>query len=215
MHYRINDIIIRSELAAKSPSQPNSYVLKYISSLSSDFTVLDYGCGKLRYSIPISKRVKKTVAVDSLEQIDSNKKIGKKYCKPRDLCDDNLLVLALNEMDWGKKQFDVVFCTNVLSAIPFEKERLELLIKSKNVLNNNGILFVSVQYRNSYFKCYDERKTVKKYNDGWLIKMKSKNQYAFYAALSPEYIVELCKKAGYTSFNIHKKDGSCFIEATY
>lgn len=211
MHYQINDITIKSELAAKPPSQTNKNVLQYISLLSNEYEVLDYGCGKLRYSIPISQKVKRVIAIDSKEQVDTYKKIGNRYCRPRDMSNSNLTVLSIEEMKWNESKFDVVFCTNVLSAIPFENERLKLLINAKKVLKNNGTLFISVQYRNSYFKSYSQRKDVIKYNDGWLIKKKSKNQYAFYAELSPDYIVELCKKAGYSSFSIRKKDGSCFI----
>ena len=69
-------------------------------------------------------------------------------------------------MKWDKPKFDVVFCTNVLSAIPFENERLKLLKNAKKVLKTGGTLFVSVQYRNSYFKDYSRRKDVIKYNDG-------------------------------------------------
>lgn len=211
MHYQINDIIIKSELAAKPPSQTNKNVLQYISLLSNEYEVLDYGCGKLRYSIPISQKVKRVIAIDSKEQVDTYKKIGNRYCRPRDMSDSNLTVLSIDEMKWDESKFDVVFCTNVLSAIPFENERLKLLTNAKKVLKINGTLFISVQYRNSYFKSYGQRKDVIKYNDGWLIKKKSKNQYAFYAELSPDYIVELCKKVGYSSFFIRKKDGSCFI----
>lgn len=213
MHYQINDITIKSELAAKPLSQTNKYVLQYISLLSNECEVLDYGCGKLRYSIPISKKVKGVVAIDSKEQVDSYKKIGDRYCRPRDMSDSHLAVLSIDEMKWDKPKFDVVFCTNVLSAIPFENERLKLLKNAKKVLKTGGTLFVSVQYRNSYFKDYSRRKDVIKYNDGWLIKKKAKNQYAFYAELSSDYIVELCKKVGYSSFLIRKKDGSCFINA--
>lgn len=215
MHYQINGHIIKSELAAKPLAQTNKYVLEYISSLPKQHTVLDYGCGKLRYSIPLSKRVKSVVAIDSSEQIDSSKKIGNNYCKPRECSNNNLSVISLDEMNWDNDQFDIVFCTNVLSAIPFESERLKLLKRTKCVLKPSGTLFISVQYRNSYFKEYRTRRDVDRYKDGWIIKMKSKNQYAFYAELTSDYIVELCKKVGYTSFSVKKKDGSCFIEAKY
>lgn len=214
MHYQIYDIIVKSELAAKPLSQTNKYVIDYILNLSKDFYALDYGCGRLRYSLPISKVVRKTVAVDSIEQIDSYKKIGDQYGRPRDFCSDKLLVMSIDEMDWNTPQFDIVFCTNVLSAIPFETKRVELLQNAKSVLKRNGILFISVQYRNSYFKEYSSREDVIGYNDGWLIKTKTANQYAFYAGLSAEYVIGLCKKVGFTSFRIKKHDGSCFIEAS-
>lgn len=215
MHYQINNIIIKSELAAKPISQTNKYVIEYISKLPADSYVLDYGCGKLRYSLPISRKVKQTIAIDSSEQIDTYKKIGDRYCKPRDLSNNKLLVLSIDEMNWDKTRFDVIFCTNVLSAIPFEDVRLELLKNAKRVLKKSGTLFISVQYRNSYFKEYSRRKDVIKYDDGWLIMTKSNNQYAFYAELSSDYIINLCKQVGYSTFFVKKKDGSCFIEARF
>lgn len=211
MHYVINDIIIKSELAAKPLSQTNKYILNYISNLPKEYSVLDYGCGKLRYSIPLAKQVSNVVAVDSTEQINMFQKIGNKICRPRDILMNNLKIRSLGEMDWNKKAFDLIFCTNVFSAIPFEQARLELIQNAKSVIKPAGTFFISVQYRNSYFNTYKTREDVKQYNDGWIIP--KKNIFAFYAPITPEYIVELCKKVGFLSFFVTKHDGSCFIEA--
>ena len=50
MHYTINEYLIKSENAALSYQQTNSQVLKYIDALPNDINILDYGCGKCRYS---------------------------------------------------------------------------------------------------------------------------------------------------------------------
>lgn len=92
MHYKINDGIIESELAAKSTRQPNKQVLKYINTLSSDEVVLDYGCGKLRYTIPLSKQVKKVVAIDSLEQLSKRQIINGKMMRLLDFYDEAISI---------------------------------------------------------------------------------------------------------------------------
>ena len=157
MHYQTNEFIVESELAAKPLSQTNKVVLEFIANLPNHYRVLDYGCGKLRYAIPLASHVKSVVAIDSQDQVYSRKKIGDRVLAPCDIDIDNLLVTSVDDDRWKKQDYDVVFCTNVLSAIPFEKERFEIIENSKNVLKEKGYLFISVQYRNSYFIKYKSR----------------------------------------------------------
>lgn len=205
MHYRINDWIVKSEYAAKSQKEPNQFVLNYISQIPKESCVLDYGCGKLRYSIPLSERVKQVIAVDSNEQL---KLLNSSFIESI----NNLRVLSLDSPEWFNSKYDIVFCTNVLSAIPYETERKKLLSNAKAVLKPNGLLFLTVQYRNSYFSQYQYREDTIKYNDGWLIQSKSRNRCSFYALLSAEYITSLCRSAGFKTIDVKKKDGSCFLE---
>ena len=155
MHYKINDGIIESELAAKSTRQPNKQVLKYINTLSSDEVVLDYGCGKLRYTIPLSKQVKKVVAIDSLEQLSKRQIINGKMMRLLDFYDEAISIYSIDSVEWRNQQYDTIFCTNVLSAVPYYIERLQILKNAKSVLKDSGVLFISTQYRNSYFNTYN------------------------------------------------------------
>ena len=212
MHYKIKDYVIESELAAKSVLQPNQNVLNYISNIPSFYTVLDYGCGKLRYTLPLSKRVKKVVAIDSAEQIKKLQIINGQRTSLSEVKIDNVTVCALEDSKWRAEAYDLVLCTNVLSAIPFESIREEVIRNACSVLKETGQLYITVQYRNSYFSQYNQRQDVKKFEDGWLI-LKNKQRGMFYAPLTSDYIVKLCQKNGFTNFHICNKDGSCYITA--
>ena len=212
MHYKIKEYVIESELAAKSVLQPNQNVLKYISNIPSFYTVLDYGCGKLRYTLPLSKRVKKVVAIDSAEQIKKLQIINGQRTSLSEVKIDNVTVCALEDSKWRAEAYDLVLCTNVLSAIPFESIREEVIRNACSVLKETGQLYITVQYRNSYFSQYNQRQDVEIFEDGWLI-LKNKQRGMFYAPLTSDYIVKLCQKSGFTNFHICNKDGSCYITA--
>ena len=212
MHYKIKEYVIESELAAKSVLQPNQNVLKYISNIPSFYTVLDYGCGKLRYTLPLSKRVKKVVAIDSAEQIKKLQIINGQRTSLSEVKIDNVTVCALEDSKWRAEAYDLVLCTNVLSAIPFESIREEVIRNACSVLKETGQLYITVQYRNSYFSQYNQRQDVEIFEDGWLI-LKNKQRGMFYAPLTSDYIVKLCQKSGFTNFHICNKGGSCYITA--
>lgn len=212
MHYKINEFLIKSELAAKSVHQPNQYVLKFIEQIPRNFIVLDYGCGKLRYSIPLAKRVSEVVAIDSREQILKFQIINGKKTTLEDICFENIQIYSIDNDIWEKKNYDLVFCTNVLSAIPYEHIRLELLKKAVSVLKKEGVIFIAVQYRNSFFSKYKTRSDAKPFGEGWLIR-KNNTEAFYYAPLSPEYIVSLCEKVGLYNINVKKHDGSCYVTA--
>ncbi len=212
MHYTINDYIIESELSAKPTSQTNKYLVDIINKLPNNYQVLDYGCGKLRYSIPLAKRVKTVVAVDSSFQIDKPQKINTFYGPPRDYELDGLKVCDISSDSWKKEKYDAVFCINVMSAIPYDNERFTIIQNSKEILKPHGFLLIAVQYRNSYFNAYKVRNDTKAYHDGWLIK-RAKNKFSFYGMPKSEYISNLCYKAGFKSIKIKRHDGSYYIWA--
>lgn len=212
MHYCVNEYIIESELSAKSTKQPNKVVLNFISNLPSHYEVLDYGCGKLRYSIPLSYQTSNVIAIDSTHQIEKKQIIEDRVIAPKEYATNKLKVYDINSKSWKCKKYDIVFCTNVLSAIPDDEERLKILDNSKYVLKSSGYIYIVVQYRNSYFDFYQSRKSAIKYNDGWLIKRKG-NKYAFYGIVTSEKIIKLCNKAGFNNYEVAKHDGSCYIKA--
>ena len=125
---------------------------------------------------------------------------------------DNVTVCALEDSKWRAESYDLVLCTNVLSAIPFESIREEVISNACSVLKETGQLYITVQYRNSYFSQYNQRQDVTKFEDGWLI-LKNNQRGMFYAPLTSDYIVKLCQRNGFTNFHIYNKDGSCYITA--
>lgn len=212
MHYHVNEYIIESELSAKSTKQTNKVVLDFISKLPPHYEVLDYGCGKLRYSIPLAYQTSKVIAIDSNHQIEKMQIINEKFIAPKEYPLKNLMVQDINSSGWKQKKYDIVFCTNVLSAVPNDEERLKILCNSKSVLKKSGYIYIVVQYRNSYFKRYPSRKGAIKYNDGWLIK-RNDNKYSFYGLVTSEKIIKLCIEAGFNYYEMAKHDGSCYIKA--
>lgn len=211
MHYIVDDHIIESELAAKSYKQPNKHILQYITQLPQYNKILDYGCGRLRYVIPLSEHTDEIFAIDSEEQI-SRITTFKQIDEILKQCGCKVNICSIESSKWTEQKYGLIFCTNVLSAIPFEEERIKLLKNAKNVLNDDGHIFISVQYRNSYFSEYAHREDTFVYEDGWMIKRPSGKCY-FYAPLKADYIVDLCKKVGMNNCIVWKRDGSCFIEA--
>ncbi len=215
MHYLIADSLVESELAAKSTKQTNKYMLNYIYHLSNTSLVLDYGCGKLRYTIHLAKKVSKVIAIDSLFQLDKKQVIDGIYTTVRLYTNDylnNTSIFDVNSDAWQQIRYDIVFCINVLSAVPNDEDRLKILRNARSVLSKNGYIFISVQYRNSYFSDYNKRANVKTYNDGWLIQRKGRS-YSFYGILSEEKLNNLCDQSGLSIRKIKKHDGSIFIEA--
>ena len=213
MHYKIADGIIESELAAKSIRQPNRLVIEFIQSLSPSEVVLDYGCGKLRYTIPLANQVKTVVAIDSIEQLSKRQIIADEFTTLLEYRRDNVIICPIDSGEWRNLKYDTILCTNVLSAIPDHQERRQILKNIKSVIKQNGIIFFSTQYRNSYFKTYDNRIDIQKYNDGWLMP-RAKNKYCFYAPLNAKAITTLCVEEGLHVIRTYKRDGSCFIIAT-
>lgn len=212
MHYNLGEYIVESELAAKPISQTNSVILKLINELPNEVCVLDYGCGKLRYSIPLASRASKVIAIDSAFQVDKKQQIGSCYTSPKEYHIDNLFVYDLEDTAWKNYIYDVVLCTNVLSAIPLNEYRLHILQNAYEVLSDEGFLIISIQYRNSYFSAYKSRKDVIRYNDGWLIK-RSGNKYAFYGMPSAKTVSDLCYKVGFQHCEVKSQDGTYFIKA--
>lgn len=121
---------------------------------------MDYGCGKLRYSIPLANRVETVVGIDS-------------------------------KFQWGKKQ---------------------IINRVKGVLKEKGYIFITVQYRNSYFSKYVLRADLIRYHDGWLLP-RNNCKCSFFGLVTVEKITDLCSNVGLDIFGIKRYDGSLFIKA--
>ncbi|WP_278548461.1 class I SAM-dependent methyltransferase [Paraclostridium bifermentans] len=211
MHYKINDKLIKSEYAAKSIKQANKEVLKIINELPNDIVTLDYGCGKLRYTIHLSKKVKHVYSVDSNEQINRKQLIKDAKTTVKDYSNrlDNVTVFSLEDNGWKKNKYDFIICCNVLSAIPIYRERIVIFKNIKKLLSNNGKALISTQYSNSYFNEYKIRKDCKKYYDGWIIN--GKKNTAFYGIITLEKMIYYATKVGLNVEKSYKKNGSAYL----
>ena len=212
MHYNINnDIIIKSENAAKSYTQPNKYLLELINDFANVNRVLDYGCGKLRYTIPLCKLAKEVIAIDSNEQILRKQKIWNEMTSVMIYSNtiDNLEVYSLNDTTWKEYKYDFILCSNVLSAIPYDLDRIKVLNNIKNIIAYKGKALITTQYRNSYFTLYKMREGSIKYHDGWIIKNGS--SFSFYGLISVKRLINYCIKAGLIVDDVIIHDGSAFV----
>jgi len=115
--------------------------------------VLAYGCGKLRYTIPLCKLAREVIAIDSEEQITRKQEIWKEKTSIIDYSNkvSNLKIYSIRETRWENYKYDFILCSNVLSAIPYDSERIKVLKNIERLLNYKGKALITTQYRNSYF----------------------------------------------------------------
>jgi hypothetical protein len=173
MHYKYQDIIIKSENSAKPFSTPSKTMLSLFDEfIRKSDTVLDFGCGKLRYTIPLSKLAKRVIGVDSKEQLTRVIKISGEtttlveYAKKF----KNVELHILCSPDWKNIKYDKFVLAHVLSSIPFEEERIKVVKTLRDVMVENSTLLACTNHRLSYFKKWDQSDRVIKYNNGYLVK---------------------------------------------
>jgi 2-polyprenyl-3-methyl-5-hydroxy-6-metoxy-1,4-benzoquinol methylase len=217
MHYALGSgIIVKSENAALTTKQTNKVVLKYISELSSNLVALDYGCGKLRHSIPLYEKAKNLSVIDSDIQINRLQRINgirTSVISYVQLYMPKAKAFAINSFLWPAQAYDFILCTNVLSAIPDYSERQKILNNIKKMLKPGGKALISVQYSNSYFKTYQNNPAATCFLDGWLIKRKDKT-YSFYGIISKDELINMCVSSNLSILNKYQSDGSIYIEVS-
>jgi SAM-dependent methyltransferase len=159
--------------------------------------VLDFGCGKLRYTIPIAARVRHVTAVDSTVQLQRQQLVAGIHTSVSEYVTDNLAnarAVCVADPTWRNRKYDYVLCANVLSSIPNQGRRVKLLKDLKAVLRNKGRLLVVVQYRNTYFSAFQTNPNAVRHYDGWLV---TRGRYAsFYGLIAPTRLARLCKSVG-------------------
>ena len=173
MRYKVKGIEIRSENAARSGSQASRFVLEWINSNEIVKSALDYGCGKLRYSIKLSRHCNRLTLVDSEIQLNRIQRIGGELTTIRDYVDNylkNARVLTIEEFFIDPEEYDLVLCANVLSTIPIPSVRSKVLRRLYHVLSVNGICLFVTQFRNSYFKKISLSNGAFNHLDGWILK---------------------------------------------
>lgn len=212
MHYKINEkIVVSSENAALSTQRVNKEIEKTILQLPKNCNALDYGCGKLRHTLVLSKVVNRVVAIDSEEQLCRNQIINGKRTSVYSYVSEMLNVEVYNTISpaWRNKEYDFILCSNVLSAIPIEETRINVLKDIFSCLKPHGKALISLQYRNTYYKQYSARDNVIEYNGGWIIRVK--NQYRYYGIIMPERLLGLLCSIGFQIDKEKRKDGSIYI----
>jgi 2-polyprenyl-3-methyl-5-hydroxy-6-metoxy-1,4-benzoquinol methylase len=145
--------------------------------------VLDYGCGKLRYSSQLVKRCKRLTLVDSGVQLDRLQTISGRQTTVRHFAGKRWAtcrVLTIEEFQKERLTYDFILCSNVLSAIPVKSVRSKVLYSLHKALDPSGSCLFVTQYRNSDFRKMAASKLSSKHLDGWIL---NTSRGAFYYGL--------------------------------
>jgi 2-polyprenyl-3-methyl-5-hydroxy-6-metoxy-1,4-benzoquinol methylase len=214
VRYRFKGVELRTENAAKPYRQRSKFLCSEISRIPSDAIALDYGCGKFRYTIPLSRRLRHVCAVDSRHQLEREQQIANRRMSLQEYARRYLKNVSVSEIDsahWRRKKFDFVLCANVLSVIPHRADRISVLRNLRRVLKKNGTLFVSTQYRNSYFNHWRSSPLATWARDGWFVK--GIRGASIYAIIPPKKLGDLCRAAGLKVIRVGSKGEIAFVIA--
>jgi Methyltransferase domain len=158
---------------------------------------LDFGCGKFRYTIPLSRQANSVYAVDSHYQIERIQRICGKQLSLIAYARKNLPnvnVMDVNTKTWRQRRYDFVLCANVLSVMPTTGSRLKALVLLRGCLKSSGVLLVCTQFRNTHFDGWASNPQARWHKGGWLVC--GRRGYSFYAILPPAKLTRLCRAAG-------------------
>lgn len=197
MRYLVNGTVVDSHNAARSVSQPSAYLASFVRSQVRQPCAVDYGCGKLRYVSPLSETFDHVHVLDSQAQMGRRQRIGSKLTTIPEYVKNhyaNVTAHTLESTSWADLQADFVLCANVLSAIPFRNERIEVLRRIRGLCNPSGEVLLVTQYRNSYFLSYRTRPNSMKHEGGYLITCGSRAFY--YCCLPGSILSDYCMEAG-------------------
>jgi len=199
MRYKVNGKIIRSENSAKPTNTASKLVLEHIDALPREYNVLDMGCGKLRHTIPLSKRVAHVTAVDSKEQVYRKQVIaGKKSISIYEYADrylPNVTIATIGNTRWKRSRFDFVLIAHVLSAIPDIIARINVLRDGANVLKRRtGHMLIVTNFSNTRFRAWEKASRATAYLDGWIIE--NKKGVSFFGLISVHELIRYCLEIG-------------------
>ncbi len=214
MRYKFKGVELRTENAAKPYRQASKWLIDQISQVPSDAVVLDYGCGKFRYTIPLSRRAKHVCAVDSLYQIDREQQIVNRRTNLREYARKylkNVTVYDVYSEVWRQMRFDFILCANVLSVIPRRAERIKVLRGLARVLKPDGRILASTQFRNTHFKQWETNPNATWVRDGWFIT--GRRGASFYAIIFPKKLGQLCRAAGLSLIRLGSRGETAFAFA--
>ena len=219
MRYKVNGKIIKSENSAKPTSTASKIVLEYIDALPGDHRVLDMGCGKLRHTIPLSKRVAHVTAVDSTEQVYRKQVIaGKKAISIYEYANrylPNVTVATIDNARWKRSRFDFVLIAHVLSAIPDIQARINVLRDGANVLKRRtGHMLIVTNYSNTRFRAWEKASRATAHLDGWIIE--NKRGTSFFGMIPVHETVKYCVEIGLRITQSRTVDGRiAIVEAAH
>jgi SAM-dependent methyltransferase len=214
VRYKFKGVELRTENAAKPHRQRSSWLVDQISQIPTSAVVLDYGCGKFRYTISLSRRVRHVCAVDSSFQIEREQQIANRRTNLREYARRYLKNVSVREIGsdgWRRQRYDFILCANVLSVIPLKSVRLKVLRQLRRMLKSTGQLLVSTQFRNTHFRGWEEARNTTWVRDGWFVN--GVRGASFYAIIPPKKLSQLCRAAGLVVSRMGSKGETGFVFA--
>lgn len=215
MEYKVKNKLYRSQNAAKSFHYKQKDLVKILLEETGKYEyALDYGCGKLRYLDNMLKLTDRLYLLDSDEQLLRKQKIHEKYTSIKEYVKfiKKVKIIRLLEINNYKNRFDFILLSNVLSCVPTQKERLNILLNIENILNKKGKALIVVQYRNPEFDKYKDKQDAIKLNNGYLFK--SRGQSHYYAIIDVVQLNKLIKKTSLTIIESIELNGRLFCWVT-
>lgn len=173
-------------------------MLHWIQALPRRATGLDLGCGKLRYTVPLAKRISSVTAVDSSIQLNRKQRLFGKVRSVREYASKrlpNVRICDLDNVSWRSKRYQIILCSNVLSAVPCRKTRKALMAAAYSCLAPQGRFLLTTQYRNSHFSGWKAAHRAAPYLDGFLVR--GKRGTSFYGLLDACALARLCRASGF------------------
>ncbi len=211
MRYKIKGKEIRTENAAKPSSQKSSVVDDYIGGILNKPSILDFGCGKLRYSDTLASVASKVTFVDSEIQLNREQVVRGERTTVKNYVKSNYSgckTVPYESLDKHRSKYDVITCTNVLSAIPCKRMITDVLEHIIRLLKKDGVAIFVNQHRSSYFSKYE---TGAKILHGYLYSGSKGSSY--YGILDTPVIERLLKKHEYEIIKTWVVGESTFTEA--
>jgi hypothetical protein len=200
MRYKIKGTEIRSENAAKPASDAAASLIRWLCNRDRTPSALDYGCGKLRYTVHLAQRSKHIGIVDSELQLRRTQRIHSEYTSVEAFVKKTWPSCTIQHAkDFWKQsacRYHFVLCANVLSAIPCSRTRAISLRAIRSALEHKGrVLFVN-QHTNSYFTEVRKRPTTRPHLDGWIAESKAGATY--YGILNKDSVVKIVSRFGFS-----------------
>jgi SAM-dependent methyltransferase len=215
VHYSIKGITIKTENAAKSSKQGSRYLINWLLQHEHVTDVLDYGCGKLRYTTYLHHISNSLTIVDSDCQLDRTQIIGDVKTSVREYAQNHWPGCTIYDLEqfWNgiQERFEFILCANVLSAIPSAKARAKSLRAIHSVLKRKGQLLVVNQHTNSYFTQMQNDPRSMQYFDGWI--SQSHNGGAYYGLLNKDKVIALLTRFGFEIIDAWIEDQSNYVLA--
>lgn len=211
MQYKINGTIIDSHHAAKSHLEKARSVSEYLRQHPKVGRILDFGCGKLRYSDDLASICERITFVDSEIQISRKQQVRSELTTIKDYVRKHYPkseVVAFENRHTISVRYPLIFCSNVLSAIPC-KETFDCIIAFfHEMLLGDGKIVIINQHRNEHFKRYESGT---RHMFGYLHKGKVKTSY--YGLLRKEQIRKILERHGFKVDRLWNEGERNFVEA--